>query len=116
MTGGPIRHIVFDMDGVLCRYDFPRRLEVMAKHSGVTAAAIEDAIFKSGFDDRADRGRFTAERFLRGMAERRSVAARLAVWGAAARTKPPHPAPARGPPIPPQPCGRRPKGQVSWPG
>ncbi len=29
------------MDGVLCRYNFPRRLEVMAKRIGVTASAIE---------------------------------------------------------------------------
>ena len=83
MTGRPIRHVVFDMDGVLCRYDFPRRLDVMAKHSGVTVAAIEDAIFKSGFDDQADQGRFTAEQYLQGMAERLGVAVSRADWVAA---------------------------------
>ncbi len=71
------------MDGVLCRYDFSRRLEVMAKYSGVTAAAIEEAIFKSGFDDEADRGRFTAEQYLHGMAERLGATVRRADWVAA---------------------------------
>ena len=83
MTGSTIRHVVFDMDGVLCRYDFPRRLEVMAKFTGVTAAAIEEAIFKSGFDDQADQGRFTAEQYLHGMAERLGVAVSRADWVAA---------------------------------
>ncbi len=83
MTGRTIRHVVFDMDGVLCRYDFPRRLEMMAKSTGVTSAAIEEAIFKSGFDDQADRGRFTAEQYLQGMAERLGVAVSRADWVAA---------------------------------
>ncbi len=83
MTGSTIRHVVFDMDGVLCRYDFPRRLEVMATYCGVTAAAIEDAIFKSGFDHRADQGHFTAEQYLQGMAERLGVAVSRADWVAA---------------------------------
>ncbi len=83
MTGSTIRHVVFDMDGVLCHYDFPRRLEVMAKQTGVTAAAIEEAIFTSGFDERADQGRFTAEQYLHGMAERLGATVRRADWVAA---------------------------------
>ena len=83
MTGSRIRHVVFDMDGVLCRYDFSRRLEVMAQRIGVTAAAIDEAIFKSGFDDEADRGLFTAEQYLQGMAERLGVTVDRADWIAA---------------------------------
>jgi len=83
MTGSTIRHVVFDMDGVLCRYDFSRRLDEMAKRIGVTAAAINDAIFKSGFDDRADQGHFTAEQYLQGMAERLGVTVGRADWLAA---------------------------------
>jgi putative hydrolase of the HAD superfamily len=83
MTESPIRHVVFDMDGVLCRTDFSRRDEVMAQRVGLTAAAIEAAIFKSGFEDQADRGRFTAEQYLHGMAERLGVAVSRADWLAA---------------------------------
>ena len=83
MTGSPIRHVVFDMDGVLCQYDFSRRLLEMAQRIGVTAAAIDEAIFKSGFDDEADRGRFTAEQYLEGMTARLGVAVGRADWLAA---------------------------------
>ncbi len=83
MTGSTIRHVIFDMDGVLCRTDFSRRNDEMAKRIGVTAAAIEEAIFKSGFDDEADRGRFTAEQYLEGMTERLGVAVGRADWIAA---------------------------------
>ncbi len=83
MTGSPIRHVVFDMDGVLCRTDFARRDEEMAQRIGVTAVAIEAAIFKSGFEHEADQGRFTAEQYLEGMAERLGVAVGRADWIAA---------------------------------
>ena len=83
MTEDPIRHVIFDMDGVLCRTDFLRGREVLAKHIGVTAAAIEDAIYRSGFEHEADQGRFTAEQYLQGMAERLGVAVGRADWIAA---------------------------------
>ncbi len=83
MTGGSIRHVVFDMDGVLCRTDFARRDDEMAQRIGVTAAAIDEAIFESGFEHEADQGRFTAEQYLQGMAERLGVAVGRADWIAA---------------------------------
>ena len=83
MTGSNVRHVVFDMDGVLCQTDFSRRDDEMAQRIGVTAAAIEEAIFKSGFDERADQGPVTAEQYLQGMAERLGVAVSRADWVAA---------------------------------
>ncbi len=71
------------MDGVLCRTDFARRDEVMAARIGVTAAAVEAAIFKSGFEHEADRGRFTAEQYLQGMTARLGVTVGRADWLAA---------------------------------
>lgn len=83
MTGSTIRHVIFDMDGVLCRTDFSRRNDEMAQRIGVSAAAIEAAIFKSGFEDEADRGHFTAEQYLQGMTARLGVAVGRADWIAA---------------------------------
>ncbi len=83
MTDSTIRQVIFDMDGVLCRTDFLRGREILAKRIGVTAAAIETAIYRSGFDDEADQGRFTAEQYLQGMAERLGVAVGRADWLAA---------------------------------
>ncbi len=71
------------MDGVLCRTDFARRDDEMAQRIGVTAAAIDEGLFKSGFDDQADQGRFTAEQYLEGMAARLGVAVGRADWIAA---------------------------------
>ncbi len=83
MAGSSIRHVIFDMDGVLCRTDFSRRDDEMAQRIGLTAAAIEAAIFKSGFEHEADQGRFTAEQYLQGMAERLGVTVGRADWIAA---------------------------------
>jgi putative hydrolase of the HAD superfamily len=83
MTESTIRRIIFDMDGVLCHTDFLRGREILGKQIGVTAAAIEDAIYRSGFDDEADQGRLTAEQYLQGMAERLGVAVGRADWLAA---------------------------------
>ncbi len=83
MTENTIRHIIFDMDGVLCRTDFLRGREILGKRIGVTAAAIEAAIYKSGFDNEADQGRFTVEQYLQGLAERLGVVVGRADWLAA---------------------------------
>lgn len=56
--------VIFDMDGVLCRYDFAMRLARMAEMTGVDAHVIEREIFDSGFDERADAGGYTAESYL----------------------------------------------------
>ena len=55
--------VIFDMDGVLCRYDFEKRLALMAEMTGVDAKTIERVIFEEGFDERADAGGYTAESY-----------------------------------------------------
>jgi putative hydrolase of the HAD superfamily len=83
MTESTIRHVIFDMDGVLCHTDFLRGREILGKQIGVTPAAIEANIYRAGFDHESDQGRFTAEQYLQGMSERLGVAVGRADWLAA---------------------------------
>jgi putative hydrolase of the HAD superfamily len=75
-----IKHVLFDMDGVLSAYDFPRRLEVLSAHTGVPAAEIEAKIFTSGFDDRADEGAFDADDYLAEFGRLLGVPVSAEVW------------------------------------
>jgi hypothetical protein len=52
--------VVFDMDGVLCRYRIERRLARLASWSGRTPETIRAAIWGSGFEDEAERGMLSA--------------------------------------------------------
>jgi glucose-1-phosphatase len=65
-----ITMVVFDMDGVLCRYRIERRLARLASWSGQSAEAIHAAIWGSGFEDEAERGGLSADEYLRGFGER----------------------------------------------
>jgi putative hydrolase of the HAD superfamily len=62
--------VVFDMDDVLCRYHFGRRLACLSEMTGVASEVINKVIWKQGFDEDADRGLYTAEEYLRGFCER----------------------------------------------
>ncbi|MDX1433680.1 MAG: HAD family phosphatase [Gammaproteobacteria bacterium] len=62
MRPGPAA-VIFDMDGVLCRYDFDRRLALMAEMTGVEAKTIKRVIFDEGFDESADSGGYSAESY-----------------------------------------------------
>lgn len=77
--------VVFDMDGVLCRYRIERRLERLASWSGQSPEAIHRAIWASGFEDEADRGRLSADEYLRGFAERLGYPLSAAEWVEARR-------------------------------
>ncbi len=61
---GSVDLVIFDMDDVLCRYDFGRRLDRLGKLTGLDPDVIDAEIFRSGFDDLADRGHYTAEEYL----------------------------------------------------
>ena len=65
-----IKAIVFDMDGVLCRDRLERRLALLASWSGQRPEAIHAAIWRSGFEDEAERGVVSADDDLRGFGER----------------------------------------------
>lgn len=65
-----ITTVVFDMDGVLCRYQIERRLALLASWSGRSPDAIHAAIWRSGFEDQSERGLVTAADYLKGFGER----------------------------------------------
>jgi putative hydrolase of the HAD superfamily len=72
--------IVFDMDGVLCRYRVERRLEMLTSWSGLSPEAIRAAIFDSGFEDGAERGELSADDYLREFGERIGCPLTAAQW------------------------------------
>ncbi|MDX1401539.1 MAG: HAD family phosphatase [Kiloniellales bacterium] len=53
------RAVVFDLGGVLCGFDPPRRLAAISKATGLTQGDIKARIWDSGFDRECDEGRFT---------------------------------------------------------
>ena len=62
--------ILFDLNGVLYRYDRAVRIGALASVCGVGPDAIEAAIWDSGFEDSGDAGALTADAYLRGFAAR----------------------------------------------
>jgi putative hydrolase of the HAD superfamily len=82
---GMIDAVVFDMDEVLCRYRIERRLALLASWSGRTPDAIHAAIWRSGFEDAAEAGAFTADAYLREFGERMGYPLSAAQWLAARR-------------------------------
>jgi glucose-1-phosphatase len=82
----PIRLVLFDLDGVLCRYDVKRRLEALAELSGRSPETIHHDLWGSGFEDAADAGAYaTPEAYLKAFAERLSYPISRAQWIAARR-------------------------------
>lgn len=80
-----IKVVVFDMDGVLCRYRIERRLARLAAWSGQSPDAIHAAIWRSGFEDEAERGVLSAEAYLQGWGERLGYPLTAAQWVQARR-------------------------------
>jgi HAD superfamily hydrolase (TIGR01509 family) len=80
-----IEAVVFDMDDVLCRYRIERRLALLASWSGRSAEAIYAAIWRSGFEDEAERGVWTADAYLHGFGERLGYPLSAREWVAARR-------------------------------
>ena len=80
-----ITTVVFDMDGVLCRYRIERRLALLASWSGRSPDAIHAAIWGSGFEDEAERGGLSADDYLRGFGERLGYPLSAAQWVEARR-------------------------------
>jgi HAD superfamily hydrolase (TIGR01509 family) len=80
-----IAAVVFDMDGVLCRYRIEKRLAHLATLCGKTADEIHAAIWRSGFEHLSDSGKLTAEAYLTGFGERMGVLLSREQWVAARR-------------------------------
>lgn len=62
--------VIFDMDDVLCRYHFHKRLARLSEMTGVTPEFINHVIWEQGFDEEGDAGRYTAEEYHRLFCER----------------------------------------------
>jgi HAD superfamily hydrolase (TIGR01509 family) len=75
-----INAVVFDMDGVLCHYRIERRLALLAAWSGRSPDAIHAAIWRSGFEDQAERGVVSADDYLKGFGERMGYPLSAAQW------------------------------------
>ena len=80
-----LKIIVFDMDGVLCRYRIERRLARLAAWSGLSPEAIYAAIWGSGFEDEAERGLMSADDYLKGFGERMGYPLSAGQWVEARR-------------------------------
>ena len=78
-----INAVVFDMDGVLCRYRIERRLDLLSTWSGRSPDAIFAAIWGSGFEDEAERGGISADEYLKEFGERMGYPLSAAQWVAA---------------------------------
>lgn len=62
--------ILFDLNGVLYRYDRDTRIAHLARVSGRPPDAIRAAIWDSGFEDSGDAGALDADAYLRRFGER----------------------------------------------
>ena len=82
---GPIEAVVFDMDQVLCRYRIERRLALLASWSGQSPDEIHAAIWRSGFEDEAERGVWTEDAYLHEFGECLGYPLSAAQWVAAWR-------------------------------
>lgn len=61
----PLEAVIFDLDGVLCDYDFASRLNRLSELCGLDSAVIEERIWGSGFDEAADMGRYDLDEYCR---------------------------------------------------
>lgn len=68
-----LKLVLFDMDDVLCRYDWHGRVMALSRSSRRSFADVEAAIWTSGFEDSADAGRIDAATYLEGFASRLGI-------------------------------------------
>ncbi len=72
--------VLFDMAGVLCRYEKAKRIAVLSRMSGMAPEAIDAAIWGSGFEDAGDAGAMDGAAYLRGFGEAIGYPLTLAEW------------------------------------
>jgi glucose-1-phosphatase len=80
MVHTTIRLVVFDMDDVLCRYDRPKRVALLAALAGKRPEEVHQAIWGSGFEDLSDAGALDAESYLAGFGARIGYPLTLTEW------------------------------------
>lgn len=72
--------VLFDMNGVLCRYEKAKRIAVLSRLSGRTPEEIDAAIWGSGFEDLGDAGTLDAAAYLHGFGAAIGYPLTLAEW------------------------------------
>ncbi len=72
--------VIFDMDDVLCRYHFDKRLARLSEMTGVAAEFINEVIWEQGFDEEGDAGHYTADEYHRLFCERIGAALSTEQW------------------------------------
>jgi putative hydrolase of the HAD superfamily len=77
--------ILFDLNGVLYRYDQAARVTALASVSGVLPGAIQAAIWDSGFEDSGDAGTLDADGYMTGFATAMGYKLSEAEWLGALR-------------------------------
>lgn len=65
-----IQVVLFDLGGVVCHFRPERRLAALASASGLPEGEVYARLWESGFDQRCDRGEFSAEELHRAASER----------------------------------------------
>jgi putative hydrolase of the HAD superfamily len=75
--------VLFDLNDVLFRYDKAARIAALAQFAGRDGAAVEAAIWGSGFEDRADSGAMNAAAYLAEFGQRLGHALSLQEWAVA---------------------------------
>lgn len=78
-----ISTVLFDMNDVLVRYRKDARIAHLARIARLESAAVEAAIWGSGFEDSGDSGAMDADGYLEGFGERLGVPLTEAEWTAA---------------------------------
>jgi putative hydrolase of the HAD superfamily len=75
-----ISMVLFDLNGVLYRYDKAARVARLAGLTGQSPAAVDGALWGSGFEDLGDAGTMSSEEYLRGCGQRLAYPLSEAVW------------------------------------
>lgn len=60
----PPRLLIVDVDGILYDYDRAVRVRALAAALNVEPQAVDDALFASGIEDRADAGELSTDEYL----------------------------------------------------
>ena len=74
------RLMLFDMDDVLCHYDWPGRVAALARLAGLAGDAHPDDIWDADLEDRADRGEIDASEYLARFGSRLGLSLSRAQW------------------------------------
>ena len=75
-----LRLVLFDMDDVLCHYDWRSRVTALSRLSGRSFADLEAAIWNSGFEDASDAGQIDADAYLEGFEARLGIPFTRDAW------------------------------------